>query len=93
MSCRRKTAEGGIQRRPVDLLPFDQFWQVEHEEVRKHLRHRLAGMCVGGQRDDLDVRVPRGETHEIGARIAGRAEHSDPDFFHRLAPANFGCAV
>ena len=58
--------------------------QVEHEEMRKDLRHRLAGMRVGGERDDLDVRMARGEAHEVGAGIAGRAENADPDLLHGL---------
>ena len=72
------------RRRPVDLLPGDQLRQVEHEEMRKHLAHRLAGMRVRGQRDDLDVRMPGGEADEVGARIARCAENADPDLFHRL---------
>jgi len=38
--------------------------------MREHLRHCLAGVRIGGQRGDLDVRMAGGEADEIGARIA-----------------------
>ena len=82
----RQAAEDGVEPGPVHLLPFDQARQVEHEEMRKDLRHRLAGMRVGGERDDLDVRMPGGEADEVGAGIAGCAENADPDLLHRPAP-------
>jgi len=37
---------------------------------------------VGGECDDLDVRVPGGEADEIGAGVAGGAEDADPDLLH-----------
>ena len=83
----RQPAEDGVELRPVDLLPFDEGRQVEHEEMRKDLRHRLAGMGVGGERRDLHVRMARGEAYQVGAGIAGRAENADPDPVHRLGSA------
>ena len=73
----RQPAEHRVEPAPVDLFPFDEFWQVEHEEMRKHIAHGLAGMGIGGERGDLGIRMPRQQAHRVGSGVAGRAENAD----------------
>ena len=73
----RQPAEHRVETAPVDLFPFDELRQVEHEEMRKHLAHGLAGMGVGGERRDLGIRMPRQQAHRVGSGVAGRAENAD----------------
>ncbi len=47
----------------------------------KHLRERLPGMALGDQRRKRDVGMTRGEPDQIGAGIAGGAEHRGSDGF------------
>ena len=47
--------------------------------MREDLRERLAGMGIGDQRGDLDAGMAGGEPDQVGAGIAGGAEHRGPD--------------
>ena len=57
---------------------LDEFGQVEATEMRKHLRHRLSGLTLGGQRAQFDLRMARKKSHEFGARITAGAQYRDP---------------
>ncbi len=73
----RQPAEHGIETGPVDLFPFHKPRQVEHEEMRKNLVHRLASMGICGERRYLDARMPRQQPHRVGAGVTGRADNAD----------------
>ena len=65
----QSTSIGGDERR-----------QVEGRKMREDLRERLAGMALGDQRGEGDVGMAGGEPDQVGAGIAGGAEHRGPDF-------------
>ena len=91
----RQAAEHRVEALPVDLLPFGQARQVEHEEVRKHLVHLFARMGVGGERRDLDIGMAGEQPHRIRAGVARRAEHGDLGFCRHAsrAPASAACSA
>src|SRR6185437_13784650 len=80
----RKPAEDDVDPTPIDLFPCSQHGQIERKEMRKHVRHRLAHMGIGGERGNLDVRMPRQQPHSVRTGIAGRAEDSDLPGTHGL---------
>ena len=73
----RQPAEHRVETAPVDFFPFDELRQVEHEEMRKHVAHGLAGVGIGSERRDLGIRMPRQQAHRVSSSVAGRAENAD----------------
>ena len=82
----RQAAEDGVDAAPVGILDRGEARQVDEAEMRKDLGHRLAGMGIGGERRDLHPRVEEREADEVGAGIAGCAEHADLLLAHHIAP-------
>ena len=94
----RQPAQDRVEPGPVDLFPFHQLRQVQHEEMRKHLCHRLAGMGVGGERGDFGIGMPRQQAHRVGAGVAGRTQNADLLLrAHHIAPSDvvlaFNCVA
>ena len=75
----RQAAKGDIDRVPVGLVGGDEVRQAKTAEMREDLRQRLPGMALRHEGNDLDVRMPGGEPDQVGAGIAGGAEHGGPD--------------
>jgi hypothetical protein len=73
----RQSAEHRVELGPVDLFPFHELGQIQHEEMRKHLAHGLAGMGVGGECRDFRIGMTRQQAHCIGPGVAGGAENAD----------------
>ena len=74
-----EAAEHRVDIAPVGVVDGGEARQVDEAEMREHLRHRLAGMGVGGQRRDLHLWMGEGEADEVGARVAGGPQHADAD--------------
>ena len=74
-----QAAEDGVDAAPVGVLDGGEARQLDEAEMREDLGHGLAGMGVGGERRDLHLRMEEGEADEVGARVAGGAQHADPD--------------
>ena len=72
----RQSAECDVDVIPIDLVGGDEVRQAKGAEMGEDFRERLAGMAFGDERGDLNMRVSGGEPNEIGAGIAGCAEHS-----------------
>jgi hypothetical protein len=65
---------------PVGLLDGRERWQRVRGELRKDIRHRLAGAAIGGKQHDLDARMADQQPQQLGAGIAGGTEDSDLGF-------------
>ena len=79
----RQRAESKIkpERLPIDGIERRQRRQGEGQELRKHVRHRLAGPAIGGQQHDFRARMADEQPQQFRAGIAGGAEHPDLGFF------------
>jgi hypothetical protein len=78
--CRavRQPAEDDIDTGPVDLADRDEAGQAFVGEMRKYRADRLAGLAVGGQRTDLDLRMIAQQSQQLGPGVAAGPEYCDP---------------
>ena len=79
----RQRAERKIkpERLPIGGIERRQRRQGVGQELRKHVRHRLAGPAIGREQHDLYARMADEQPHQFRAGIAGGAEHADSGFF------------
>ena len=81
----RQAAKNGLDLGPIGLFVLDEGGEFQMGEMRKHLRHRFAGMRIGGEHSDLDARMARGQSHQIGAGIARSTDDADLDPGHAFS--------
>src|SRR5260221_5476871 len=85
-----QTAEDELHVGEIDGINGDEVGQEAAGEMREDGADRLAGVTVGGERDDLDAVVAGQEAQQLGASIATGAEDGDLDAmfagFHCLLP-------
>ena len=79
----RQRAERKIkpERLPIGSVERRQRRQCVGQELRKHVRHRLAGPAIGREQHDLYARMAEKEPHQFRTGIAGGAEHGDSGLF------------
>src|SRR5260221_4622022 len=85
-----QTAEDELHVGEIDGIDGDEVGQEAPGEMREDGADRLAGVTVGGKRDDLDAVVAGEEAQQLGASIAAGAENGDLHAmfagFHGLLP-------
>ena len=74
------------ERLPVDAVDAPSARQRVGRELRKHVRHRLAGAAIGREQRDLDARMADQQPHQFRTGIAGGAENADLCFCRHDSP-------
>ena len=74
----RQAAEDEIELAPIDIGDGDEIGQDVAREMREDRADPLAGLAIGGQRDDRRIRMMREDAQQLGAGVAGCAQDADP---------------
>ena len=73
----RQGGEHQINAGKVDVFHLDQRGQVQMAQMREHIGHLLAGLAVGGQGRNPQMRMGGDQADKFGTGIARGAQNGD----------------